>query len=81
MREIKIEGYKKEGKKWMRDEYTCSDPATVYERLAADLTAKYLNKGRYITRITRVNNYDGTQRITVTYDNDFRNEYTVPEHI
>lgn len=66
---------------WARDEYTCTDPATVYSRLAGALIAKKLNKCTYVTRIKRVNNYDGTQTITVNYCNDCRSIFVVPDHI
>lgn len=43
--------------------------------LASDLAAKYIGKASYVKRITRRNNYDGTQTYVVTYDNDSRATY------
>ena len=52
----------------------------IYMRLCNALIAKKLNECRYIKSIKRRNNYDGTQEITVTYDNAVRNIYTIPTH-
>ena len=81
MKEIKMYAERKAGKKWVYDNYTCADPATVYSRLASALIAKKVNCCAYITRIKRVNNYDGSQTITVTYDNDFRMVFDIPTNI
>ena len=43
--------------------------------LASDLAAKYIGKASYVKRITRRNNYGGTQTYVVTYDNDSRATY------
>lgn len=77
MREIKREFQIKSGNKW-HTTYEVTDPAAVYEFLSSDLIAKKLNACTYIKSIKRVNNYDGTQTITVTYDSATRNIYTIP---
>ncbi len=50
----------------------------IYMRLCSELVAKKVNNCRYIKSIKRRNNYDGTQEITVTYDNEVRYIYTIP---
>lgn len=68
------------GKEWVKVFETERD---VYERLAFDLAAKYIGKSPRIKKITRNNNYDGTQtyivyevvgEVNVTH---FREVYTV----
>lgn len=49
--------------------YAITDERQVYQSLANDLIGKKLNNCLYIQSITRVNNYDGTQTITVKYNN------------
>ena len=51
----------------------------VYKMLYADMKAKYLWKCTYITRITRLNNYDGTATIKVFYDNGVMVKYIVED--
>jgi hypothetical protein len=66
----------KNGKKWeVKNEIT--DVYNIYKNLAGDLIAKKLNACTYIKTIKRQSNYDGTQTITVTYNNDCRSVYTV----
>ena len=50
----------------------------IYTRLCNELIAKKVNSCRYIKSIKRRNNYDGTQEITITYDNEVRYIYTIP---
>ena len=57
--------------------YIDRDRENVYKSLSTDLAAKYIGKARYISRITRRNNYDGTQTYVVNYDNDTRAVYVV----
>ena len=76
MREIKREFQIRVGKTWSTT-LEDTDPASVYEFLTHDLIAKKLNACTYIKSIKRVNNYDGTQTITVTYDSATRNVYGV----
>ena len=38
-RQIRMFSERKEGKKWVYDNYICTDPATVYSRLAGALIA------------------------------------------
>jgi len=56
------------------------DAAQVLESLAQDLIAKKINACTYIRSIQRKNNYDGTQTIIVTYDNNVRSTYIISEH-
>lgn len=53
----------------------------IYKHLAGMLIAKKLNQCAYITRIKRMNNYDGTQTITITQDNGYRMVFIVPENM
>ena len=78
-REIKrVTESKKNGKYEVT--YTLTDVTEVYKSLAQALIAKKINNCSYIKSIKRVNNYDGTQNITITYDNNVRNIYTVEQH-
>lgn len=71
--EVKRNGkYEKEG------EFTNKE--TIYRDLAESLISKKINKCTYITRITRVNLYNGYEKITVTYTNDVRRIYTIESH-
>ena len=54
-----------------------TDEKEVYQRLAADLINKKLCSCSYIKSIRRYSNYDGTQTVIVTYDNNVRSTYTV----
>ncbi len=80
-RQIRMFSERKEGKKWVCNQYICTDKKTVYERLAGMLIEKKLNHCTYITQIKRVNNYDGTQTITITQDNGYRMVFIVPENM
>lgn len=66
----------KEGKKWIISS-TVTDPEDVYTSLSHDLIAKKINSCLYIKTIRRVPNYNGSQNIIVTYDNNVRATYTV----
>lgn len=66
----------KTGKKWNVSRIT-TDELEVYQSLSADIIAKKINGATWVKSIKRINNYDGTQNITVTYDNDCRSIYTV----
>ena len=50
--------------------YAETRPETVWESLSHELIAKKVNQCRYISRIVRRSNYDGTQTITVYYAKD-----------
>ena len=76
MRDIKLIGEFKNGKKW-EQATIITDEAIVYKHLASDLISKKINGCEYIKSIKRVNNYDGTQTITVTHFNNYRSIYTV----
>lgn len=66
----------KDGKKWIISR-TVTDPETVYTSLAHDLIAKKINACLYIKTIRRIPNYNGSQNIIITYDNNVRATYTV----
>lgn len=68
----------KEGRNWAAS-YTETNEAEIYKSLATDLINKKIHAAAYIKSIKRVPNYDGTQKITVTYDNDCRAVYTVAD--
>lgn len=76
MKEINLIIEIKNGKKWVQDT-VITDETLVYKYLANDLISKKLNGCNYIKTIKRVPNYDGTQTITVTFNNDTRSIYTV----
>lgn len=69
---------KKEGKKWVEC-YVCEDRHLVNDHLMHALINKKLCQCTYIRSITRSPHYDGTQIITVYYDNGFRDTFTVEE--
>lgn len=56
---------------------TVTDTFRIFSELASDLIAKKINHCRYIRSVKRVDNYDGTMDIIVTYDNSTRSVYTV----
>ena len=76
MKEVKKVVEVKNGKVW-EVSAVITDVTAVYESLAQDLINKKLNNCRYIKTIKRTPNYDGTQTIIVTYNNDCRSVYTV----
>lgn len=58
-------------------ELTVCDLESIYSSLVYDLINKKIHKASYIRSIKRVCNYDGTQDIIVTYDNNVRRIYTI----
>ena len=78
-REISMTNYVKEGRNW-KESYTNTNPADVYESLSLALINKKIHSCSYIKSIKRVNNYDGTQSITVNYDNGVKTVYIVANH-
>lgn len=76
MKEIKREFQVKEGRNW-RTEHVDTDITNIYRFLSGDLISKKINGSDFIRSIKRVNNYDGTQTITVTYAMGTRNVYTI----
>lgn len=73
---IKRIAQKKTGKTWS-DTYIDTDTASVYKSLSHDLIAKKINACTYIKSIKRIQNYDGTNTVIVTYDNNTRSVYTI----
>lgn len=76
MKEVKRIAYVKRNSKW-EEAYIDTDPASVYKDLAHDLESKYIFKSDFVTRITRRNNYDGTETITAYYNNGVKFVYTI----
>jgi hypothetical protein len=76
MKEVKRIAYVKRGNKW-EEAYIDTDRASVYKDLAKDLESKYILKSNFVTRITRNNNYDGTETITAYYNNGVKFVYTI----
>lgn len=60
--------------------YRTEDPETVYERLAQELISKKMCGCTWIKSMSRVNQYDGTAKITVRYDTGDRGTYIVANH-
>ena len=61
------------------ESFTTYDQLEVYRSLSQDLISKKLCNCSYIKSIRRVNNYNGTVKIIVTYDNECRSTYTIEE--
>jgi hypothetical protein len=76
MENIRRTVYTKEGRAW-RETYSTTDEAEVYRSLAGDLEARYMAQARYIRRVERRNNYDGTETFSVYYDNAVKSIYRV----
>ena len=66
---------KKNGK--YNESFTTYDQLEVYRSLSNDLISKKICNCSYIKSIRRVNNYNGTINVTVTYNNDCKAIYTV----
>ena len=73
---IKRIAQKKDGKTWVNT-YIDTDISSVYKSLSHDLIAKKLNACTYIKSIKRIQNYDGTNTIIVTYEYNTRSLYTI----
>ena len=57
--------------------FTNEDPVDVYQALAEVLIAKKINLCKYVVRIKRDNLYNGYQKITVTYANNYRDIFII----
>lgn len=57
--------------------YTETNERDIYTSLANDLIARYVTKARYVKRVIRKPRYDGTDEITVYYENGIRSIYIV----
>lgn len=79
MKTISRTAEKKRGKKWI-ETFKQTEPVEVYRDLMHDLINKKICCASYIKSIKRTNNYDGTQTIIVTYDNECRSIYIVENH-
>lgn len=78
-REISMTNYTKNGRNW-EESYRNTNPADVYESLSLALINKKIHACTFIKSIKRTPNYDGTQTITVMYDNGVKTVYIVAEH-
>ena len=76
MKTVSRTAEKKRGKKWI-ETFKQTDPNKVHKELMHDLINKKLCNASYIKSIKRTSNYDGTQTIIVTYDNECRSIYVV----
>lgn len=61
-------------------EHTITDEKEVYEELALAMISKKINNCSWIKSIKRTPLYNGTQKITITFDNGCRNIYIVADH-
>lgn len=68
----------KEGKKWV-ETLVITDEKEVYDNLAHDMISKKINNCQWIKSIKRIPNYNGSQTIKVTYDNDVRATYIISD--
>lgn len=57
-----------------------TDAEQVYSDLSHELISKKINACTYIRSIKRTPLYNGTQKITVTYDHGGRRIYIVSDH-
>lgn len=69
----------KEGKKWI-ESLVVTDEKEVYDNLARDMISKKINCCQWIKSIKRIPNYNGSQTIKVTYDNNVRATYVISDH-
>lgn len=69
----------KNGKAWVV-EFVDTDELLVYKSLTDDLIAKKINQCSYIKSIKRTQLYNGTQKITVVYNNDCRAIYEITDY-
>lgn len=69
----------KEGKEW-KYSHVIMDEKEVYNSLAHDLISKKINCCQWIKSIKRIPNYNGSQTIKVTYNNNVRATYIVSDH-
>ena len=60
--------------------HTVTNETEVYDSLAHDLINKKIHCCNYIKSIKHTPNYNGTQTITVNYDNDCKAVYIIPSH-
>ena len=69
---------KKENNNWINC-YETYNETEIYKSLCNDLIAKKINACRYIKSIKRIQNYDSTIKIIVSYDNNTRSVYRIKE--
>ena len=71
--------YEKKAGRNYTETYRTTDPATVYQRLASTLCAKYINCASWVKRITTTINYDGTKTVKAYDDQGGRLVFTVEQ--
>lgn len=64
--------------KW-EEVYHTENAASVYEKVARCLLAKYVHKCTWITRIIDNNNYTGTRTLRVYTDNGYMYKYIIAD--
>lgn len=80
MKKIEMLSEVKHNGKWAVT-YRTDDESIIYPRLALAVVAKKINACRYISRIQRRNNYDGTQDVVIYYDSGLRVTFTVATNL
>ena len=75
----KVESQNKVNGKW-ETIFIWENPESVYNGLMHDLIAKKLEQCTYITRIQRIQKYNGFIEIIVNYASDVRRIYTIKSH-
>ena len=74
----KLTVYIKDGKNYV-ETYATTDALIIYQRLTNSLIAKKINCCKWIKSITRVNLYNGYQKITVFENNGCKSEYIIKD--
>lgn len=71
-KEIYMTGERKVGREWVQD---CkhTDREYIYRQLANVLSARYINRAKWVSRVSHKCNYDGTYTYTIYYGNGYRN--------
>ena len=60
--------------------FRTTDEQEIYKDLALAMISKKINACTYIKSIKRTPLYNGSQKITITYDNNGRNIFIVADH-
>ena len=67
--------------KTKEETYSTTDPQRVVERFASMVRAKFFLKMPSVKRMTRMNNYDGTETYKVYLSSGYRYDITLPENL
>lgn len=76
MKKATMKTYIKESGKYVETSER-TDRLYILENLSHDLISKKLHNAAYITKIIDKSGYAGERKITVYYNNDVKNVYTV----